>query len=238
MKQRMVIFFFAIVGMALQSVAQKVLVPKFDKIVKIDEGVNIRQRPTTASPRLVEFYVEEEDCGDGDGMTIKWEESKDRKYHPKPVPVDVAGVIGETGDWYKVVFDGYYEEAYIAKRFCHEVKIRPLKFTPSSRTRQYKNYNTEKIEGMGDIMINLQCYVGGMIVTLEKTNASGAEIEAELKAERELWYNDVEPTDAHIKALLPMYSNKASSIRFAIEGYDGMYILPASSPHSIWVEGN
>ena len=32
----MTILFFAIVGMALQSVAQKVLVPKFDKIVKID----------------------------------------------------------------------------------------------------------------------------------------------------------------------------------------------------------
>ena len=136
------------VGMTLQGFGQtKVILPKFQKIVKVDAGVNIRKAPSTSSQKLIEYYDPEDEGGESSGVTVKWEEVKDRRHKPKAVNAEAVPVIGEVGDWYKVYYSNGYDWggesfsgiAYIAKKFCHDAELTPVQFTPSRKTQKYLN---------------------------------------------------------------------------------------------------
>ena len=73
--------------------------------MKADAGVNIRKSPTTSSQRLIEYYNPEDEGGESSGVSVKWEEARDRRYKPKAVNAGVVPVMGETGDWYQVYYN-------------------------------------------------------------------------------------------------------------------------------------
>ena len=131
MKQRLLFLLVALVGMTMQSVGQVDLVikmPKVKKIVKLTAtNVNFRMAPSTSSPKL--GWIANE------GMWISWLNNNERS--EMPIDVSVMPVIGESGDWYKVYLSIPYEDeqgkdyhtetAYVMKKFCKDVVLRPLR---------------------------------------------------------------------------------------------------------------
>lgn len=122
MKKRNVMFLFAVLGVALQGVAQSEELPKFSKYVKLtSHDVNIRRQPSTTSEKCARWgWVSR------NAKLSEWEH----------IDETVFAVIGESGDWYKVYLtffdqdegDRYYngDIGYIMKKFCKDVYIKQL----------------------------------------------------------------------------------------------------------------
>lgn len=222
MTRRFLFLTSVMVGMALQGLGQtKVILPKFQKIVKVDAGVNIRKAPSASSQKLIEYYDPENEGGESSGVTVKWEEAKDRRYKPKAVNADAVPVVGEVGDWYKVYYSNGYDWggesfsgiAYIAKKFCHDAEVTPVQFTPSRKTQKYKNYFIETDNSGGDWVLHLGKYVDGSLVRLQAISWVGYEEMEKIK--------DIEnPSDAEIQHLLTLFNKKAISITFRIKGVE------------------
>ena len=105
--RRFLMVLLAWVGLALGTMAQNVPAKSFPnvKVVKVmSDKVNIRKQPNVQSPKVSIANRNEELC-----------------------------VIGERGDWYKVVWDGEEEdsragvtevvEGYLMKKFCEEKEL-------------------------------------------------------------------------------------------------------------------
>lgn len=129
--KRLLLLLVAIVGMTLQSRAQlpfKVEAPKFQKFVKvIAKDVNLRQQPSASSPRLIFQSNLADDCMDCEPSLV-WS-NKPLRRGDEPARASILAVIGESGEWYHVHFyEEYYEpqEAYIMKKFCADMSLRPL----------------------------------------------------------------------------------------------------------------
>lgn len=213
------------IGISLQSMGQqKIVVPKFQKFVKVDAGVNIRKSPTTSSQRLIEYYNPEDEGGESSGVSVKWEEARDRRYKPKAVNAGVVPVMGETGDWYQVYYSNGYDwggesfsgVAYISKKFCHDVELVPVSFTPSNKARAFKDYFIEIDDGGGDLVLHLGKHIGGMLVRLQSKNWVGYD-EIEKLTDRE------NPTDANFRHLITLFTNKASSLTYRAKGSNEEY---------------
>ncbi len=225
MKRKKIYILFTMIGISLQSMGQqKVIVPKFQKYVKVDAGVNIRKSPSTTSQRLIEYYNPEDEGGESSGITVKWEEARDRRYKPKAVNADVVPVISETGDWYQVYYSNGYDwgmeafsgVAYISKKFCYDVELAPISFTPSKNARTFKDYIVEIDEGGGDIVVNLWKHLGGVLVRLQSKQFVGWD-EAEKIKDKE------NPTDANFRHLITLFTNKASSLTYRTKGSNEEY---------------
>ncbi len=222
MKKRFIFLLVAMIGMTLQSMGQtKVIVPRFQKFVMVDAGVNIRKAPSASSQRLIEYYNSEDEGGESSGVTVKWEEVKDRRYKPKAVNAEAVPVIGEVGEWYKVYYSNGYDWggesfsgiAYIAKKFCHDAEVTPVPFTPSRKTQKYKNYYIEVDDGGGDLVLHLGKYVDGLLVRLQAVNWVGYDEIEKIKDKEN-------PTDAEIQHLLTLFKKKAISITFRVKGVE------------------
>lgn len=93
--------------------------PQFTHSLKItSQGVNLRKAANANSAKLVTV-----DDGSMDVWTIWSDEVKSGMktlpYHPNPnnSPFDI---VGEEGDWYRIVWDGYYP--YVNKKYVQVAK--------------------------------------------------------------------------------------------------------------------
>lgn len=170
----------AIVGMTLQSLAQlpfSVNAPKYQKFVKVTStDVNLRKSPNANSPRLV-FSESDGGCLDCEASLI-WS-SKTLRKGDEPARASLLPVIGESGEWYHVHFfqdnygdGGYLENAYVMKKFCLDVNLRPLNLpTPQSlniikvNNGKYRGLCIEWLNGyMDNTLLRVGGYVDGMFV--------------------------------------------------------------------------
>ena len=225
MTKNIALLLSAITAMALKMQGQAtVVLPKFQKVVTVDEGVNIRKAPSTKSQRLIEYYNPEDEGGESSGVTVKWEEPRDRRYKPKAVNATAVPVIGETGDWYKVYYSNGYDwggeafsgVAYIMKKFCHDVEVVPVQFTPSKKTKKYKKYFISIDDGGGDIVLHLGKNVDGCLAVLQPKEFVGYNEVVKIKDQEN-------PTDSDIQRLLPLFTNKAISITYSVKGIDDSF---------------
>ena len=122
----------ALIGFALQGAAQTtVKLPKVLKFVKVEEGVNLRKGPSASTPRLIFQSNIDDDCLDCEPSLVF--SNKQLRKGDEPARASLLPVLGEEGDWYKVLFcdEGVYSsEAYVMKRFCKDAKERPLTLPP------------------------------------------------------------------------------------------------------------
>ena len=119
-------FFFAlvaVVGMALQCVAQDAVtlkLPKWSKFVRVNaEGVNLRKSPSTSSPRLMKVNVHSSyDYYHGVyNPMVSWNQNEKDGSPFRYEKETICPVVDETSDWYRIyVKPGI--EAYIMKKFC------------------------------------------------------------------------------------------------------------------------
>lgn len=134
--------------------------PPFQKFITLTTtGVNLRQRPTTSSARLV---WEENEMGD---LMLTWTTSSRNSSIQSPVDPTVLAVVGESGDWYQVIVDDYFgaQKAWIMKKFCNDATTRMLKASETSfkliTSGPYANYffGDEETEG------GFKLYIGKII---------------------------------------------------------------------------
>lgn len=178
MKKRLLILFCAFYG-ALQAVAQipfDVKVPDVNKFVQVTStGVNLRQAPTTASPKLI--FSASGDCLDCEPSLV-WS-SGTLGSNDQRVDVNLLYAIGESsnGEWWNVqYYEGLYgdmaykEKAYIMKKFCKNLKVRNLPLAaPLDKNIQlvlsgpYVGLCLECVYGYGDSQIlRIGRYVNGI----------------------------------------------------------------------------
>lgn len=130
--RRIFFLLIALTGMTMQSMAQDGEVPPIKKFVKVTaSGVNLRKTPNASSPRLIFQNNLSDECMDCEPSLV-WS-SKPLKKGDEAARASVLPIIGESGDWYYVYFfqslygdEGYSEKAYIMKKFCTDVELRPL----------------------------------------------------------------------------------------------------------------
>lgn len=169
MEKRLLILLVALIGMTMQSVGQN-NVPKLDKIIKVKSGVNIRKAPRVNSQRLITYYDESQDIGDGDGTIVKWEEPSDRRYKPTAFYADEVEVVnGEYGDWYRIYISIVHSYGYIAKQFCQVVDRTPLIFSSEQPdfvkdAKKHNNYFVFDDSDLSGEAIALGRIVDGMCV--------------------------------------------------------------------------
>lgn len=95
----------------------------FLKYVKLSAtSVNLRQRPTTSSARLV---YEENEMGD---LSLTWTTSSRLTSGQSAVNPETLAVMSESGDWYEVAVEDYFgsQRAWVMKKFCQDITTRPL----------------------------------------------------------------------------------------------------------------
>ena len=127
MRKNLLLSFVVMFGVTLQSMAQlafeDVKTPPFRKYIRVKSGVNLREKPTTQSPRLVEHF---------DGFcSLEWS-SKSSDPNEKPCRAEVLPVwessfnpgIKESKDWLCGQYRG--KQVYVMRNFCEEVALRPL----------------------------------------------------------------------------------------------------------------
>ena len=119
----------AIVGIALQSWGQKVDLNNVKFITVITDHVNMRKLPSTNSAKLMMESLDGAEGCDSRAYPV-WSNSKKQpgysRYTVSPTNYDAYPVIGETADWYKILYWDFVEgsfEVWIAKQYC---RILPL----------------------------------------------------------------------------------------------------------------
>lgn len=123
MTKRFLFTFVAMLGMTLQSVAQDgIAIPKFTKLLKITNNVNLRQEPNTTSAKLM-LQMEETEGYDKQHPSYfhkghTWGNAGGN-YIYRPASADYLMVIDETPEWYH----GYallgrdeIKEVYVSKK--------------------------------------------------------------------------------------------------------------------------
>gem|GEM_PF-6532605 len=165
----------------LQIMAQipfDVKVPDVNKFVKVTStGVNLRQAPTTASPRLIFQSNISGDCLDCEPSLV-WS-SKPLGRNDQRVDANLLYICGESsdGEWWNVQYYedlygdmAYVEKAYIMKKFCKSMKARLLPLAaPQDKNIQlvlsgpYVGLCLEWLYGYGDCRIlRIGRYINGV----------------------------------------------------------------------------
>ena len=132
--------------------------------------------------------------------------------------------MGETNDWYQVYYSNGYDwggesfsgVVYISKKFCHDVELAPVSFTPSRNARTFKDYFIEIDDGGGDLVLHLGKHVGGMLIRLQSKNWVGYDEIVKLKDRKN-------PTDENFRHLITFFTNKASSLTYRAKGSNDEY---------------
>lgn len=180
MKKYLLILFCTLFGI-LQIMAQipfDVKVPDVNKFVKVTSmGVNLRQAPTTASPRLIFQSNISGDCLDCEPSLV-WS-SKPLGRNDQRVDANLLYICGESsdGEWWNVQYYedlygdmAYVEKAYIMKKFCKSMKARLLPLAaPQDKNIQlvlsgpYVGLCFEWLYGYGDCRIlRIGRYINGV----------------------------------------------------------------------------
>lgn len=180
MKKYLLILFCTLFGI-LQIMAQipfDVKVPDVNKFVKVTSTeVNLRQAPTTASPRLIFQSNISGDCLDCEPSLV-WS-SKPLGRNDQRVDANLLYVCGESsdGEWWNVQYYedfygdmAYVEKAYIMKKFCKSMKARLLPLAaPQDKNIQlvlsgpYVGLCLEWLYGYGDCRIlRIGRYINGV----------------------------------------------------------------------------
>lgn len=180
MKKYLLILFCTLFGI-LQIMAQipfDVKVPDVNKFVKVTStGVNLRQAPTTASPRLIFQSNISGDCLDCEPSLV-WS-SKPLGRNDQRVDANLLYICGESsdGEWWNVQYYedlygdmAYVEKAYIMKKFCKSMKARLLPLAaPQDKNIQlvlsgpYVGLCLEWLYGYGDCRIlRIGRYINGV----------------------------------------------------------------------------
>lgn len=148
---KILLLLIAVIGLATPVNAQwpfDVAIPKckFAKVIAND--VNLRKKPDASSPRLV-ISTNNESFRRYLGFTNALIE------YDEPARASILPIIGESGDWYHVLFvweSGNvvwdYAEAYIMKKFCEEVKTRPLELSAPNREFDVARVSDGKYAGL------------------------------------------------------------------------------------------
>lgn len=165
----------------LQIMAQipfDVKVPDVNKFVKVTStGVNLRQAPTTPSPRLIFQSNISGDCLDCEPSLV-WS-SKPLGRNDQRVDANLLYICGESsdGEWWNVQYYedlygdmAYVEKAYIMKKFCKSMKARLLPLAaPQDKNIQlvlsgpYVGLCLEWLYGYGDCRIlRIGRYINGV----------------------------------------------------------------------------
>ena len=155
-----------------------VKVPDVNKFVKVTStGVNLRQAPTTASPRLIFQSNISGDCLDCEPSLV-WS-SKPLGRNDQRVDANLLYICGESsdGEWWNVQYYedlygdmAYVEKAYIMKKFCKSMKARLLPLAaPQDKNIQlvlsgpYVGLCLEWLYGYGDCRIlRIGRYINGV----------------------------------------------------------------------------
>ena len=155
-----------------------VKVPDVNKFVKVTSTeVNLRQAPTTASPRLIFQSNISGDCLDCEPSLV-WS-SKPLGRNDQRVDANLLYVCGESsdGEWWNVQYYedlygdmAYVEKAYIMKKFCKSMKARLLPLAaPLDKNIQlvlsgpYVGLCLEWLYGYGDCRIlRIGRYINGV----------------------------------------------------------------------------
>lgn len=242
MDKRIVVLLVTMLGIALQCAAQTtVKLPKVLKFVKVEDGVNLHKGPSTTSPRLVEYYDPNFDGGDSSGGVVNWESARSKKLKATPAHADVVPVIAETGEWYQVFYDNdirwgpeaFRGKVYIAKQFCHDVRIAPLKINSNGQKYNYiKELAYEAKTNGNDYFIEfddmgshrLGQIVDGFCILFEMDERNMSEV---YQAIDEL-NGKTHPTASDYLSLKRYYPKEPSVIYFGIENDDNWYVMPAS----------
>lgn len=180
MKKYLLILFCTLFGI-LQIMAQipfDVKVPDVNKFVKVTStGVNLRQAPTTPSPRLIFQSNISGDCLDCEPSLV-WS-SKPLGRNDQRVDANLLYICGESsdGEWWNVQYYedlygdmAYVEKAYIMKKFCKSMKARLLPLAaPQDKNIQlvlsgpYVGLCLEWLYGYGDCRIlRIGRYINGV----------------------------------------------------------------------------
>ena len=174
--------FLAIIGIAMKGFAQDVKIPKITKFVKPKQQINIRQGPTTSSPKLMTYNKKNGTYEWGEDRMESyycWEGEREQGVNPARMPADgFVPVVEENAEWYHVLMvEEHYGvpnsviHGWVSKKLC---SVQPLKpFDQSylqasnpvlnmiTRTSgKYRGYSI--IEGCFDGPFNCGLFVGRM----------------------------------------------------------------------------
>lgn len=196
--------------MTAPSMAQEVTLPGYLKFVKVNPGVNIRKSPSTASPRLMSYYNEDDEGGESDGTWIEWENAKLRRYAWRPVNPNLVSVVNEVGDWYKIYYSNgirwgrssFNDYAYVAKRFCTDAELVTVPFEPSPKATKYKDYRYDVDDGGGDLVPTLTRHFGLFNTKLTLKDREKARIDN--------YYGGL--TDSQFQQVIPCFSSQPTAI--------------------------
>ena len=129
MTKRLIIMLVVMVGMTLQSWAQRVDLNNVKFITVTTDHVNMRKSPSINSAKLMMESLDGAEGCDSRSYPV-WSSSNKQpgcsRYTMSPTYYDAYPVIGETTDWYKVLdWDFVYGsfEAWIAKKYCRIIPL-------------------------------------------------------------------------------------------------------------------
>ena len=176
MKKIFTLLFIAILasvsGMAKEPF--RVKLPPFRRYVKVADGVNLRQAPTTQSPRLVE---QREECTHLNIYELVWKtgplKRNEQPARATALPVwerSFMPALKEADGWLCGQYEG--KLVYVKENFCKEVRRRSLPRTERLDfddlvvipTGKYKDYVFAVRRSFGLWSLEMGQYVDGMFV--------------------------------------------------------------------------
>lgn len=174
-------FLVVMLGMALQGMAQEPFTVDIEgfsyRLVRLNDGVNLRQSPSVNSPRLVLRFQEDDECPD-----LLWLNRPLRKNEKAAratiLPVTFAGMLNEGWLWGLYTVPGYNktEYVYVMEKFCEPVSLRPLSEDEDVKSLsdleeliviksgKYKDYCIATSNDGETPWLNLGKYVDGMFI--------------------------------------------------------------------------
>ena len=141
--------FLAVLGMTVQGMAQEIMVPAWEKFVRINkDGVNLRKAPNAQSARLM---VKEYEVECTYVTELSWTAGNGKKpfYLSKG---QVVPVIDESGQWYHVFLDSGYD-VYIRRDYCTPAESRGLTIDENTPYFGEGIGQAYKVKGNNDLYI-------------------------------------------------------------------------------------
>ena len=145
MKKHFLFLLLAMIGISLQSIAQKIDLKNVKFIIVTTDGVNMREAPNIKSAKLMMISLNGAEGCDS-RATPTWSANKTKGYSlspASPMKGEVLPVIGETEEWYHAIYwdftcGNFY--VYINKQFCQEVTMEKWEYNSTYYTVKSGSY--------------------------------------------------------------------------------------------------